>query len=202
MGNQSLIVPEELRQSLDALVAAARSGVRKPPGAAFDLVTSWCEANPDESGLMAGDYGEGFLVVCLDGELAGCSDDEIELPEGVDESELSDDVRLACIRDRLEQIFNGASDDAGTYPMGCFIRVRASTGGNAILGFYLSGGGGMGGLDVHWDGIYRNVKEFREELRRSGYLTGPEDAEKTGDAALLKLWRRRSSPTSEQEQAS
>jgi len=193
-------MPVELQPSLDAVIAAARKGVRKPIGPAFDAVTSWCEAHQNESGLESGDYGEGFLVVSLEGELPGCSDDEIELPEGVDETELSDEVRVAYIRERLDEIFDGASGDADVYPMGCFIRVQASTGERAILGYFLSGGGGMGGLAVDWEGVYRNVKEFRAELRRGGYLTGPDDAEKTSDTALIQLWQGRASSAPEQRE--
>lgn len=202
MSNHSLIVPAELQPSLDAVVAAARKGVKKPTGPAFDLITSWCAANPDESGVESGDYGEGFLVVSLDGELPGCSDWDVELPERADEIELTDEDRVAYIRERLDEIFDGASGDEDVYPMGCFIRVQASTGKKAIIGYFLSGGGGMGGLSVDWEGAYRNVKEFRADLRRGGCLTGRDDAEKTSDAALLRLWQGRASSAPEQTEES
>jgi len=181
--------PKELQPSVDALVAAARKGVVRPVGKAFGLVTSWCNKHWDESGVETGDNGEGFLVVDLKQTLSSWSDDEIEMAEGVDVAEITDEIRSSFIRERLEEIFEYGSEKAESYPMGCTMRIRASTGQTACLAYFLSGGGGMGGPDVHWEGVYRDMRAFRATLRRNGELTSQSDADRMSDAALLRLRR-------------
>jgi hypothetical protein len=182
-----------LQPSIDALVADAHATGEKTSGGAFRLVTRWCEAHPDESGLESGEHDEGFMIVSLDNELSGCSDEEMDLPEGTEEAELSDEIRVEYIRERLDAVFGMETDEADAYPMGCVIEIQASNGERASLAYLLSGGGCQGALGIDWQGVYRSPREFRDELRRRGALIGVNDVHKAADVDLLRLWRRPSS---------
>jgi hypothetical protein len=191
---RSLKVPAQLQPSVDALVKATQSRRKNGLGRDFQLVTSWCEEHEDEAGIQTGEFGKGFLVVWLGSELPGCADADVDLPMEVP---VTDDVRVSHIRDRLREIFEGTADDSETLPMACTIRIQSRDGETACLGYLLSGGGGMGGLAVHWEGVYRDLKHFRTDLRRREALTSFADARRVDNEGLLKLWRREDRQSSE-----
>ena len=182
-------LPQHLQPSVDALVAFAHSGRGTVPRPEFDGVSSWCEANEDESGIQTGDHGDGFIVAWLKGELPGCSGEDIEMEGEADVASLSDKSRLSYLKERLEELFDQTTEDAQLFPMGCTIRIRASTGKTASLGYFLSGGGYMGDLTVEWQGVYRSERGFRAAIRQQEGLTSMADVRKTSDPTLLRLWR-------------
>src|SRR5690348_12891697 len=98
---------------------------------AYAEVKAWCEANEDESGLQSGEHGDAFMVVWLRNELPGCSDEEVELPDDMDASGLTDALRLQYVRERLAGIFAGTASDAEDFPLACTIWIRASNGKTA-----------------------------------------------------------------------
>jgi hypothetical protein len=189
MIEDAVVFPSELHTSVDKLVASAHAGVREPRGNALKLVTSWCEQHADESGLESGEHGAGFMIVWLNEALVEWSDREIEMAEGYEPAEITNEIRVSFIRGRLESIFDG-TDDAEVYPMGCTVRIKSSTGDRASLAYSLSGGGYMGGPGVSWHGVYRSHAAFRATIRRLGGLTSKADADKMSDATLLRRRRR------------
>lgn len=178
--------PSTLQPAVDALVAAAQSGQRKPGGPAFSSVTSWCEANEDESGLITGEHGSSFLAVELDAEVSRYSDEDFECDENVDDStEITDAERVAFIRNRIVRLFDEAPNEADAYPMICDIRIRGSSGAVVSLCYEATDGGGMDRPQITWIGVYRTLAEYRKELRAEGTITSAAEARCLSDRVLL-----------------
>ena len=190
MGERKIAFPPHLLAHVDTLVRNAHAGVREPAGPAFDLVTSWCEIHPDESHIESGEAGRAFVVVPVDTLPSGCSDDEVELSEGLPPTAITDAMRVAVLRERLEEILDGASEESLDYPMACFLRIRASNGESAILGYLWSGGGDGATPEVEWVGAYRTATEWKADLRKRGQITGAADVNRLSDSDLLKMWKR------------
>lgn len=190
MSSKVVVFPADLRPEVDVLVQFAHADVREPPGPAFDRVTSWCEVHQDESGIQSGESGVGFIVVPREAAPPDCSDAELVLSEGIALGELTDDVRVSFLRERLHELLDGTTDDAEQYPMVCLIRIRGSCGLRAALCYLLTGGGYGHDPIIEWVGVYRTVRECRTELRHRGLFTQPQDVDEVKDEDLLKMWPR------------
>jgi len=163
-------LPITLKPYVDALVAAAHTGLHRPTGPAFDEVTQWWQANEPEA-----NSGDGFLVVDLDPSVRSLIDDEIE-----DSAPMR--ARVAALRKAIGAVlrFEGDSD---AYPMGAGIGLHAANGKTAALCFYAYDGG-FAGPSFDWKGVYRNVNEFRRAIRKSGALTSLSDLKRTSNSEL------------------
>jgi hypothetical protein len=179
-------LPADLQVHVDDVVKQVLDGITTPKRPSFDLVTSWCEVHEDESGLQSCDYGDSFLLVAADEGLPSCSDEECDLE--ADPAGLSDQDRVAYIREYLHKIFDGATDEAELYPYACVLRIEASDGTQACLAYFVSGGG-MGGVEIRWLGAYRSFNVFRSGFRESGAFTSYADVEAASDDRLLRCWR-------------
>jgi hypothetical protein len=183
-----LRAPAHLRAEADVVIESAHRGVHSPPGAAFDLLTSWCEVRPDESGLQSAEYGGGFIVIPTGGPVDGCSDEDMALAHGVPRDAISPRMRVAYLRSRLCELLKGETDESEIYPMACWIRLRGETTKRAVLGYFTTGGGYRSDPDIEWIGVFRNVHEWRQYLRTQGYLTGLSDVRHLGETDAARLW--------------
>lgn len=180
--------PAHLRPEADVVVESAHRGVHSPPGAAFDLLTSWCEVHLDESGLHSAEYGGGFIVIPTDRPVVGCSDEDMEFAHEMPRDAISPRMRVAHLRSRLCELLQGDSDESEIYPMACWIRLRGETTKRAVLGYFATGGGCRSDVNIEWIGVFRNAHEWRQYLRTQGYLTGLSDVRHLGETDAARLW--------------
>ncbi|MGH7711221.1 MAG: hypothetical protein ACREOG_08050, partial [Gemmatimonadaceae bacterium] len=153
---------------------------------------SWCEAQSDEGGILSilsANNGDSFGILWWIEEVARWPDEEIEnFLEDALQAPLSDNVRLAFLRERFVGILKGEYTDADSHPAGCEIVISASDGRRASLCFFLSGYS-FTGPRIECRGVYRSLNEFRAELRVQGALTDAAEVAAISDHTLLKAWR-------------
>ena len=111
------------------------------------------------------------------------SDETLVFEEGVEASDINDEVRLDYAKHKIE----------GLLDLSLFVMIKNienSRGEKAIIGYLEEQGLQEIDSGTHWYGIYSSEKAFIEDLENSDWLKFLCDVESFTDEEVLSYWKR------------
>ena len=192
---RTMALPAEQQDIVDALLAKYRPDRRLEREPALKKLAAYCrdEGIPHDWAEL-NDFGErpirGYDVF-LAQEWAEIgiefSDDALRDARGWSERRIITDAdRIRAIRRAVHQAVTMADECAEPFLCGG-LPVKSRAGRAVVLAFaYRESTFGSG---WHWFGVFDDVAEYRDWMRRSGWCAGMADLKELGDGGL-EMWQR------------
>ena len=171
-------LPLELQSIRDAAIDFALGRTKKEPENLADLYQWYLtdgfgdEVNIINNVVNFSDLIENYF-----------SDETLVFEEGVEASDINDEVRLDYAKDKIE----------GLLDLSLFVMIKNienSRGEKAIIGYLEEQGLQEIDSGTHWYGIYSSEKAFIEDLENSDWLKFLCDVESFTDEEVLSYWKR------------
>lgn len=171
-------LPLELNSIRDAAIDFALGRTEKEPEKLADLYQWYLtdgygdEVNIIDNVVNFSDLIENYF-----------SDETLVFEEGVEASDINDEVRLDYAKQRIEGLL-----DSSLFVM--IKNIENSKGEKAIIGYLEEQGLQEVDSGTHWYGIYSSENAFIQDLENSDWLKFLCDVESFTDEEILKYWNR------------